>query len=53
MRIEIHDDMAYSHAIDSCDLDLIGRWFTEKARLLLSADVRVNHPARIHIWPST
>jgi hypothetical protein len=47
------DGMAYSHVIDSGDLDLIGRWFTEKARRLISADARYNHPVMLHIWPST
>lgn len=53
MRVEIWDSNAYSHAIDSADLDLIGRWFAEKAKLILSADCRYNHPAQLHIWPST
>jgi hypothetical protein len=42
--------MAYMHVIDSADLDLIGRWFAEKAKLLISA---YNHPVRLHIWPTT
>ena len=53
MRIELVDDNCYSHMIDSTDLELIGRWFAEKAPLFMSANTRVNHPARLHIWPSS
>ena len=53
MRVELVDDMAYSHVIDSDDLDLIGRWFAEKAKRLISANTMYNHPVRMHIWPST
>ena len=52
MRIEIRDDMCWSHVIDSADYDLIGRWLAEKARLLMSADTRYNHPVQVDIWPS-
>lgn len=52
MRIEIHDCMGYCHAIDSTDLELIGRWFAEKSKIIMSANTQVNHPAPLHIWPS-
>lgn len=52
MRIEIWDGNSYAHVIDSADLDLIGRWFAEKAKLIMSANARFNHPAQLHIWPS-
>lgn len=52
MRIEMWDGMGYSHQVDSADLDLIGRWFAEKSKLLMSADARFNHPVQLHIWPS-
>jgi hypothetical protein len=45
--------MAYMHVIDSSDLELIGRWFAEKAKLLISANATYNHPVRLHIWPVT
>jgi hypothetical protein len=51
MRVEIVDGMCYRHSIDSRSLPLIGQWFAEKAALLMSANTRVNHPARIDIWP--
>ena len=53
MRVELVDDMAYMHAIDSSDLDLIGRWFAEKTKLLISANAAYNYPVRLHIWPTT
>ena len=52
MRIEIRDDLAQSHVIDSADYELIGRWLAEKTRMLLSADTRFNHPVQLDIWPS-
>ena len=52
MRIEIRDDMCWSHVIDSADYELIGRWLAEKAKLLMSADARYNHPFHVDIWPS-
>ena len=52
MRVEIYDDMAYVHRIDSDDLQLIGRWFARKAQLLMSADARMGD-CRIHIWPES
>lgn len=47
------DENMYRHSIDSMSLPLIGLWFAEKAALFMSANTRVNHPARIDIWPST
>jgi hypothetical protein len=52
VRIEIQDNLAVSHVIDSADYDLIGRWLAEKARLIMSADARYNHPVKLDIWPS-
>lgn len=51
MRVDIYDDMGYTHRIDSRDLKLIGQWFSEKSALLMSADTRINHPVRMDIWP--
>ena len=53
MRVELIDDINYIHIIDSEDLDLIGRWFAEKVKRLISANVTYNHPVRMHIWPTT
>ena len=44
--------MCWSHVIDSADYELIGRWLAEKAKLLMSADARYNHPFHVDIWPS-
>lgn len=52
MRIEIRDDMCWSHVIDSADYELIGRWLVEKAKILMSADARFNHPVQMDVWPS-
>jgi hypothetical protein len=53
VKIDITDrDVGYRHTIDSSDYETIGRWLAEKARLLMSADCRINHPAMIDIWPS-
>jgi hypothetical protein len=52
MRVEIDDDNRQRHQIDSFDPELIGRWFAEKAKLLMSADTRWGD-CRMRIWPST
>jgi hypothetical protein len=52
MRVEIDDSDAYRHQIDSNDPETIGRWFSEKAKLLMSADTRWGQ-CRLRIWPST
>lgn len=52
MRIELADANMYAHVIDSADAETIGRWFAEKAELLMSADVRMM-PYRLTIWPQT
>jgi hypothetical protein len=52
MRVEMNDSMGFRHVIDSSDYELIGRWFTEKAALFMSADCRFNHPFQVDIWPS-
>ena len=52
VRIELFDELGRPHQIDSADYELIGRWFAEKAKLLMSADTRINHPVRMDIWPS-
>ena len=52
MRIQIGDSMGQAHVIDSADYDLIGRWLSEKAKLMMSADARYNHPVQLDIWPS-
>jgi hypothetical protein len=52
MRIELHTDDAYVFQIDSWDLDLIGQWFAEHAKILMSANARMGD-CRMRIWPST
>jgi hypothetical protein len=52
MRVELYDESGYLHRVDSADYELIGRWFAEKAQLLISADCRINHPVSLDIWPS-
>lgn len=52
MRVEIADANMQPHMIDSADPELIGRWFAEKALMLMSADCRMM-PYRISIWPQT
>lgn len=52
MNIQIQDGMGYVYRIDSQDLDLIGRWFAEKAPILISADERYNHPVYLNIYPT-
>jgi hypothetical protein len=52
MKVEIDDDNAYRHQIDSADPELIGRWFAEKAKLLMSANAMWGN-CRMRIWPST
>ena len=52
MRVEIYDDMACMHVIDSDDLQLIGRWFARKAQLLMSANACFGD-CRMRIWPSS
>lgn len=52
MRVEIDDYVAQRHMIDSTDPELIGRWFTEKATLLMSANAALGD-CRLRIWPTT
>lgn len=52
MRIEIDDSDCYRHQIDTADPELAGRWFAEKAKLLMSADARWGQ-CKLRIWPST
>lgn len=52
MRVELDDAMGYRHTIDSGDPELVGRWFVEKALLLMSSNVTVGD-CRLRIWPST
>jgi hypothetical protein len=52
MRVEIDDDYAYRHQIDSFDPELIGRWFAEHAKILMSANSTFGN-CRMRIWPST
>jgi hypothetical protein len=52
MRIELDDAFCMRHAIDSSNPELIGKWFHEKAALLMTADSRMQ-VMRIAIWPST
>jgi len=51
MRVQIRA-ANMMHSIDSSDYELIGRWFAEKAKILASADTRINHPIEMDIWPS-
>ena len=53
MKVEIWDGVGRAYVINSADFDLIGRWFAEHAKLLLSADARYNHPVQLHVWPDT
>jgi len=53
MRVEIPDYYGYMHVIDSADPGLIGKWFAEKAQVLMSADTGFNHPVSLDIWPAT
>ena len=53
MRIEIDDSDCYRHQIDTLDPELPpGRWFAEKAALLMSANTQWGE-CRLRIWPST
>lgn len=51
MRIEIADDVAYLHVIDTDDPAMAGQWFARKAEMLMSANSRFGD-CRMRIWPS-
>jgi len=53
MRVEMRDSTGHPHVIDSADPGTIGRWFAEKAEVLMSANIQFNHPVSLDIWPST
>lgn len=53
MRVEIFDAIMYRHSIDSSDPELVGKWFAEKAEMLMSDSAQFNHPVQMDIWPST
>lgn len=52
MRVEIFDADSQAHVISSYDPRIIGDWFAEHARLLITSDTRML-PYKINIWPST
>ncbi len=52
MRIEIDDSNSYRHEIDTNDPILAGKWFAEKAQLLMSANYAYGQ-CKLRIWPST
>lgn len=51
MRIDLDDHLQNRHTIDTADPELAGRWFSEKAAMLMSVNASMPD-CRLRIWPS-